>query len=286
MELTEAERIWLRDHPELNEKWLQEHIASNPAILGLGDLVLKDKERRQPGAGRLDLLLEDVDSSRRYEVEIQLGRADEKHIIRTIEYWDIERKRYPQYEHCAVIVAEDITSRFLNVIGLFNGAIPLMAIQLTELKVAGKVALVFITVLDELALGLDEGDGPAEVVDRAYWESRGGKATVALADDVLALIQRFAGDLELKYNKVYIGLAQNGQPNNFAIFRPKKKHLVVEVRLGQSDEVERMLENAQLDVLTYDRRRGRYKIRLSQTPVDAQSEGLTGLMRRAYQNAS
>ena len=53
------------------------------------------------------------------------------HIIRTLEYWDIERKRYPQYEHTAVIIAEEITSRFLNVISLFNGAIPLIAIQVT-----------------------------------------------------------------------------------------------------------------------------------------------------------
>ena len=30
------------------------------------------------------------------------------------EYWDIERRRYPQYDHCAVLIAEDITSRFLN----------------------------------------------------------------------------------------------------------------------------------------------------------------------------
>ena len=50
----------------------------------------------------------------------QLGKTDESHIIRTIEYWDIERKRYPQYDHTAVIVAEEITSRFLNVIGLFK----------------------------------------------------------------------------------------------------------------------------------------------------------------------
>ena len=49
----------------------------------------------------------------------------------TIEYWDLERKRYPQYEHTAVIVAEDITSRFLNVIQLFNGAIPLIALKMT-----------------------------------------------------------------------------------------------------------------------------------------------------------
>lgn len=122
------ERIWLKDHPELNERWLQDRIGEDPAILGLGDLVLKDRERPQPHAGRLDLLLQDAETNKRYEVEVQLGKTDEAHIIRTIEYWDIERKRYPQYDHTAVIVAEDITSRFLNVISLFNGSIPLVAI--------------------------------------------------------------------------------------------------------------------------------------------------------------
>jgi len=111
MKFVKHERIWLKDHPELNEKWVQERIAEDTSILGLGDLVLKDKERTQPRAGRLDLLLQDVDTDRRYEVEVQLGRTDESHIIRAIEYWDIERKRYPQYDHCGVIVAEDITSR-------------------------------------------------------------------------------------------------------------------------------------------------------------------------------
>lgn len=93
------ERIWLKHHPEYTEKWVQDLIADDPSILGLGDLVLRDKERTQPRAGRLDLLLQVPDTQRRYEVELQLGATDETHIIRTIEYWDIERKRYPQYEH-------------------------------------------------------------------------------------------------------------------------------------------------------------------------------------------
>src|SRR5437763_17140554 len=99
----------------------------------------------QPGAGRLDLLLEepDPDAARRYEVEVQLGPTDEAHIIRTIEYWDIERKRYPQYDHCAVLVAEDITSRFLNVISLFNGTIPFVALQMQALKVGEHTTLIF-----------------------------------------------------------------------------------------------------------------------------------------------
>jgi hypothetical protein len=88
--------ISLKKHPNLTEAWVQQQIANEPSILGLGDLILRDKERIQATAGRLDLLLQDPESLKRYEVEIQLGVVDESHIIRTIEYWDIERKRYPQ----------------------------------------------------------------------------------------------------------------------------------------------------------------------------------------------
>src|SRR4051794_10251876 len=83
------ERISLKLHPELTEKWVQDLIAAGPSILGLGDLVLRDKERIQPRAGRLDLLLQNPETKRRYEVELQLGATDEAHIIRAIEYWDI-----------------------------------------------------------------------------------------------------------------------------------------------------------------------------------------------------
>jgi hypothetical protein len=131
---TPHERFWFKDHPEFNEKWVQALIANDPTVLGLGDLVMRDRERVQPRAGRLDLLLQDPETKRRYEVELQLGETDEAHIIRTIEYWDIERKRYPQYDHCAVLIAEDITSRFLNVVSLFNGTIPLIAIQMQGLN--------------------------------------------------------------------------------------------------------------------------------------------------------
>jgi hypothetical protein len=180
MNYVKPERLSLRLHPELNEKWVQERIAADPPILGLGDLVLRDKERMQPRAGRLDLLLQDLETKHRYEVELQLGATDEAHIIRTIEYWDVERKRYPQYEHSAVLIAEDITSRFLNVVSLFNGMIPLIAIQLQALKFGDQVALVFTTVMDEFSRGPVDEDEDAEATpaDREYWERRGTKATV------------------------------------------------------------------------------------------------------------
>src|SRR5207247_1286270 len=87
MKYVKLDRVALKNHPEFNERWVQARIAEDPALLGLGDLVLKDKERAQPHAGRLDLLFQDAETNKRYEVELQLGRTDEAHIVRTIEYW-------------------------------------------------------------------------------------------------------------------------------------------------------------------------------------------------------
>jgi hypothetical protein len=50
-------RILLKEHSEFNEKWLQDRISEDPAITGLGELVLVERERRQERAGRLDLLM-------------------------------------------------------------------------------------------------------------------------------------------------------------------------------------------------------------------------------------
>jgi len=144
MQYVKFEKISLKNHPQFNERWVQEKIKQDPTILGLGDLIVKDVERLQPRAGRLDLLLQEADGNTRYEVEIQLGETDESHIIRTIEYWDIERKRYPQYDHVAVIVAEEITDRFLNVISLLHGTIPLVAIQMRHAKNGDKIGLVLL----------------------------------------------------------------------------------------------------------------------------------------------
>ena len=279
------ERLSLKGHPDLNEKWVQDLIADDPSILGLGDLVLRDIERRQPRAGRLDLLLQESDSQRRYEVEIQLGSTDESHIIRTIEYWDIEKKRYPQYDHCAVLVAEDVTSRFLNVLSLFNGTMPFIAIQMQALQVGEYVTLVFTKVMDEFSRGLVDEDEDADAVptDRAYWEQRATKRTVALADQLLDLLRKFDPTLTLKYNKFYIGLAKNGQAFNFVSFRPKKNHTIFELGLPQTAELDNKVDEAGLGTLEYDKKWRRYRLRLTEEDIKSKPEILEELSKLAYE---
>jgi hypothetical protein len=285
---TKAERISLKRHSNLNENWVQSLIAADPTILGLGELVLRDKERIQPKAGRLDLLLQNPETKRRYEVEIQLGGTDETHIIRTIEYWDIERKLYPQYDHCAVLVAEDITSRFLNVVALFNGTIPLIALQMQAMKVGEHTTLIFTKVLDELSRGLVDEDEDAEAAptDRAYWEKRGSKATVQLADELLAIAREIDPSLELKYNKFYIGLSKGGQPFNFLLFRPRKNTINLEVKLDETEEIDAKIEQAGIEALDYDARWGRYRLTLHKDDLTKHRALLKELFQAAHQSRS
>jgi hypothetical protein len=268
-------RLSLRSHPVFNEKWLQQRIADDPALLGLGEVDVKDVERSQPRAGRLDLLLYDPESSTRYEVEIQLGATDESHIIRTIEYWDIERRRYPQYDHVAVIVAEQITARFFNVISLFNGFIPIIAIQVSALEIGDAMTLAFTTVLDRSTLAVEEEEEQDEPRDRGYWENKASPSTLALTDRILGIIKEAADPrAQLKYNKNYIGLAVDGIASNFMTFRPRRQHVLLEAKIPRSDTLTARMEEAGFALLTYQTRWGNYRIQISQEDLEARGDML------------
>lgn len=276
-------KISLKGHTNFSESWIQNIIVNNPSIIGLGDLIVKDVERRQSKAGRLDLLLQDQDPTnlKRYEVEIQLGKTDESHIIRTIEYWDIEKKRYPQYEHCAVIIAEDITSRFLNVIGLFNGMIPIIAIKMEAYEFENYVFLTFTKILDEIDLGLpDEEEDDYENTDRSYWEKeKGSKETVQIVDQILDLVNLVIKGYSLNYTKHYIGLTINNKIDNFITFRAKREHTIVEIRLQKSEENTYLIENSGVDLLEYSKRYGKYRFTLKPGDPNNKKELLLTLIK-------
>jgi len=281
--LVTLKMINLKTNPEFDEKWLQKVISENPAIIGLGDVNLIGNERSQPGAGRLDLLLQDAEHAR-YEVEIQLGATDESHIIRTIEYWDIERRRYPQYDHTAVLIAEDVTSRFLNVIGLFNGVIPIMAMQVTAIETSDGIGLLFTKILDTVNLGyIGDDEETSEPTDRAYWINKGSEKTVLLADNILDIAKTFAPSATFSYNKFYMGFWVNDRACNFAVCRPQRKALRLEIRLPQTEETNEFISEADLPLLGYDKNWRHYKMTISEKDLPEKSETLRVLMKQSYE---
>jgi hypothetical protein len=245
-------RISLKTHPALNERWVQDRIAEDPSILGLGDLALVRKELQQPSGGRLDLLLADRDgeetADKRYEVEVQLGLTDPSHIIRTIEYWDVERTRNPSREHFAVLVAEDITSRFLNVLSLLNKSVPLIAIQMQALEIGGHLTLVFTTVVD-LSLREDEDQDTPPVVDRAYWEKKQGKPWLDVVDEFFGFVTSVDPGFELRYNQQYIAVNKDGR--TFLGFAPQKGGVRLKIKVKKLDEFENEIQQSGLDVPEY-----------------------------------
>lgn len=247
--MKKLETIKLKNSAEYNEAWLQKQIAENPSILGLGELHLRAKEKILT-YGRLDILLEDSDSDNptRYEVEIQLGDTDESHIIRTIEYWDLERKRYPQYEHIAVLVAEGVTGRFLNVLNLFNGHIPLVVLKLDAFKVDDDIALHFTKILDRVQLGVPEEDETSEPANRSYWEKRSCPEMLKIADALFGIVKSVESNVVQNYNRYYIGLLRNNVAANYCYFKPKKAYVYMLAKIARPDEdYMKMLEGAGIE---------------------------------------
>lgn len=218
-----------------DERWLQEQVEKDPSILGLGDLSIIERERKQSSGGRIDFLMYNPEDGIRYEIELMLGKVDESHIIRTIEYWDIERRRFPALEHRAVIVAEEITNRFFNIINLLNRSIPIIAIQLNSITFDKNLFLNFIKVLDINEPADDEEQGTAEIVDRKYWEQKVNIKSLQVFDDILEIIKQEIIDLRVTYNKNHIALGISG--NNFAWYHPRKgSHIHFDIKI-ESDDV-------------------------------------------------
>ena len=249
VELIKAQPITLRA-AGLDEKWLQDQIQADTSILGLGELEVAGREHRQPVGGRIDFLLRNAEADTYYEVEIMLGALDESHIIRTIEYWDIERQRRPNAEHRAVIVAEQITTRFFNVLRLLNRAVPLIAIKLSAFRTTDTNLVLYpITVLDVIEEVLDDHFvDQIEQADRGYWE-RKSPTILTIADKIVALLGASAIETRVTYNRRHIAIGSTGR--NFCWLHPRKAqgrvHLELKVRSDLRDAILSKLQSIGID---------------------------------------
>ena len=109
------------------EQSLVERINEDPSVLGLGDLDLKRASWR---SRQISLLLESPAESVLFVVELQLGPTDDRHVMRVVERWSTERKRQRMKRCSAVLVAEEIAPRYVNILELISRAVPLLALKM------------------------------------------------------------------------------------------------------------------------------------------------------------
>ena len=105
-----------------------------------------------------------------------------------------------------------------------------------------------------------------------------------MADEILEIINSFKPGYELKYNKFYIGLSRDSQPNNFAICRPKKNYMRLEIKLPKTDETDQIIEKNDLDEMGYDVRWGAYRIRLNKGDISKKQAIIKDLLENAEKN--
>jgi len=249
--------VSIRDHG-LDEYWLQDYICQNPTCLGLGDIELVSKEKKQSSGGRLDILMKGSDDEL-YEIEVMLGETDETHIIRTIEYWDIEKKKRPKRQHTAVLVAERINTRFYNVINLLSHSVPIIGIQANMYRLGDEVSIIFTKIIDSFEEPEIEEEGGAshgiEYLREKYPE------TAEVIEILTPVVVNSCSDNRINHRKNGATIFVSGS-KRIVVNKRGNKQASVQYKISDEDRnsVEELLDES---AISYDYKNGYIRIWLN-----------------------
>lgn len=251
------ELVSIRDHG-LNEYWLQDYICQNPGCLGLGDIELVSKEKKQSSGGRLDILMKGSDEDL-YEIEVMLGETDETHIVRTIEYWDIEKKKRPKRQHTAVLIAEKINTRFYNVINLLSHSVPIIGIQANLYRVGDDVSMIFTKIIDSFEEPEIEEEG--EILHGFEFLKGKSPETAQVIETLTPIIISSCSDNRINHRKngatIFIGGTKK-----MTVSRRGNRQASIQYKVSDEDRtaVEELLD---LNTISYDYKNGYVRIWLT-----------------------
>lgn len=230
-----------------DEYWLQDLIYKDPKILGLGNLIAVNKEKKQSSGGRLDLLLKEPEQNAMYEVEIMLGETDPSHIIRSIEYWDNEKRKYPQRQHFCVLIAESFDRRYFNILQILSLNIPMIAIQADLLEVNGTHILNF-TKLVDIYIEPEENDDEAAASESTWqkdapWVNDGAHA-------FYEMLKPLSSNLTVRYTQSYISVSIASK-NTYWFSKRSKPMMVLFFIIKDDEHVAEVKQLLELEGISY-----------------------------------
>lgn len=260
-----------------DEYWVQDQIYQNPEILGLGKLIPLSKEKKQSNGGRLDLQLKDTDDNSMYEVEIMLGDTDPSHIIRAIEYYDNEKRRFPQRQHFCVLIAESFERRYFNVVQLLSHSIPLIAIQLDLIQSEQNYILNFTKILD--IYEEEEIEDESKIVNDSFWKNKYPwvvNSTIKLSELVKEQIKTHK--IDIKYTQSNVSVTK-GSGNYFTIFGRSKPFLLLEFKESREEKVEIINELLKSNEIDFKYNKYKYfNINLSEEDLQIKKDTISKLI--------
>lgn len=181
----------------------------------------------------------------------------------------------------AVLIAEEVTSRFLNVMSLLAGSIPPIAIQLNAIQVGDKLALDFVKVLDQRALREDDTVDTTEgdEVGRPAWEKKVGENGVALCDELVSLLQPHTDcELGLRFQKRHVPVVPVGTTRDVAfVVWPRRTFMRIQVRAENLVALQDQLKEVGIDTnMVFGGTRLRFN--LSAADLTNQSEAIIDVL--------
>lgn len=250
-EIKIGKKIYIRSDGK-DEYWLQDIIYDNPKILGLGNLIAVNKEKKQSSGGRLDILLKDPTDNSMYEVEVMLGETDPSHIIRAIEYWDNEKRKFPQRQHFCVLVAESFDRRYFNVIQLMSLNIPMIAVQADLLEVNNEKILNFTKIID-IYSEPEEDESEIKQVNESTWNND-SPWTNSNAKALHEILKGKHDRINFRYTQSYISINIDGRNDYWLCKRMKPTSaLFFSVKDEEKAEsIKKILEEKEIEY-TYNR---------------------------------
>ena len=279
----EHENFSLKDSP-INECRIADIIENDPSKIGLGECEIIRRERHQ-GNRVLDFLIQQEDEDIRYEVELQLGKADYSHICRSILYWSREKRKTPQYQHFPVLIAEEISQKHLELISHINA--PMIVIKMQGNIINNKD---YILDFDILLDGREsypmsdeyEEDKSSVTVDEEYWKKKGCPATTDLLGKVFQIITDINPNFEKNWKKHHIGLKDNnGSPKNFVSFKTRKEFLTLEIKVERDKKFDEIKEENDLNMI-YKAKHKRYILKLKSKDFEDNKENIRYFIQVAH----
>ncbi len=90
-------------------------------------------------------------------------------------------------------------------------------------------------------------------------------------------------NLQPTYRKRYVGVARNGQPQNFVTLYPKKRRLAMTFKRARSEDFEKAIEEAGIGEVVYMEKHGRYRLPLDPGAVQPNADLLRRLIGETYE---
>lgn len=282
--ISRAEEINMRSHSEYNEAWLERQLIPDLSLLGLGSLKILSSQRSQKNGGRLDVIAEDRANESLYVIEFMLGQLDAGHLVRVLDYWLREKQRntHPDWDVIPVVVAEDVRdSRYYNVAQYLSTRLPLVAVEMTALRVGKRLILNCARLLD----GRDQLDAEAPDVEsgdpKTEWKEKLTPECLRAILKIETVLRKIDSKLRLNWRQGFVGILAGNKVANFVYLVPKLKFIRMVARLyDESETWGKKLKAAGFELVGAPGKSVRFRMPFSFT--GSQAKVIRGVIERAY----